>query len=172
MIGNQHLEVPDLIEPIIGFRIFGININGLVSPYQIEYVWKRDNEAKCDLGCFEVVRFDFSDKELVISTPPGKECDCGLYGYFNCPSAGHGVIGIVSCTGKIQVHSTGMRSQKMRIEALAADNKITREGLEKLDWIGDIPIFSKISQKMALEFGSPLPQSMRYNQKNENEEMF
>lgn len=218
-IGKQHITVPDLIDPIVGFRTmkykpptrivktadlmwrepnaYIIDKNGnlvpdqkvresayqrmmaeealkrhkvlvnwqpaLISPNQ-DFVWDRENTAMCSKGARIV-----GDHQA-----PEATCSCGLYCYYK-PKIPHGlyadvVFAIVTVSGKVEAHTTGMRAQYMQVEHVFG----TEDGVKVLTDKWGIPyqtinndnvlMESTLCEAMiniASEYGSPMPESMK-----------
>jgi hypothetical protein len=111
-----HAETaPDLVHPVIGFRLWRIDDAGLRSLYHDER-WSRGRQtARCAAG-----RLAEHDEPS-----PAHTCTCGLYAWYEpCPRlawAGSDSLvgGAVVLWGQIELHGTGMRAQHVMIVALA-----------------------------------------------------
>jgi hypothetical protein len=111
-----HAETaPDLVHPVIGFRLWRIDDGGLRSLYHDER-WSRGRQtARCAAG-----RLAEHDEPS-----PAHTCTCGLYAWYEpCPRlawAGSDSLvgGAVVLWGQIELHGTGMRAQHVMIVALA-----------------------------------------------------
>jgi len=120
--------------------------------------WKKEMKAKCG-----------NEKK---HKAPASDCTCGLYCYYEFDVSSrsgysyssHEVHCCVSVEGHIEAHSTGMRCEKMRIEAIYALSYTNlKETLEHLD-IMFIPTEQYSSEQflmMCKEFGDPLPKELR-----------
>jgi hypothetical protein len=230
MIGNSHVTIPDLLEPVVGFRTFkavfqearpawdekvwtGANPKdnpfiepreyvtdpytgklvknytaiadafqkwqaslgtfrevhhpaiekssiGIISPNQFGHVW---DPGKVTARCSRSLRGD------LMHNAPDPDCGCGLYSYYKpdgCVCGGDILLGIVTQWGKIEAHSTGMRSEFMEIGALLGAGRVMKILAEDEKW-KDVIQFSldDVSRveftELASEFGSPLPEGMR-----------
>jgi hypothetical protein len=114
--------VPDLIEPVVGFRKWGIVRGHLSSPF-IPLAWReREVHARCyPANRTLVFGHGWLDEP---HDAPHPECQCGVYAYHRPPPDGpipylDRVAGIVALWGRMEVHADGMRAQHARIEALA-----------------------------------------------------
>jgi hypothetical protein len=102
--------VPDLIEPLVGFRNWRVDCGALVSPYT-PVVWREAIMcARCLAGGEHPV--------------PHPSCGCGLSAYREPQTRFatvdfRGVSGIVSLWGRVQAHRHYVRAQYARVEALA-----------------------------------------------------
>ena len=115
-------SVPDLIEPVVGFRKWRIARGFLCSPF-VPFFWREPEIlARCRPSKHTRV---FGRGWL--ETPheaPHPECECGVYAYHRPPPEGpipylDRVTGIVTLWGRMEVHADGLRAQHARIEALA-----------------------------------------------------
>ena len=119
--------------------------------------WKKEMVAECGAG----------QKHKA----PESSCACGLYCYYelkaiNCNYnySGREVYVCVSVEGKIEAHTTGMRAEKMRIEALYA---LSYTGLSQLCEALEVSFFpiESYSKEQFLahcqEYGDQLPDNMR-----------
>lgn len=133
----------------------GASEGGLSSRAGFE--WSLDNTAECSKG----------KSHVESHVAPEHDCQCGLYCYYE-PQASYSyaVNGIVTCSGKIEAHQTGMRAQHMRIEHIFGGPNIKpiaeRFGVP---W-SDVTVMGVESRKslmteLASEYGDPLPVSMR-----------
>jgi len=105
--------VPDLIEPVIGFRQWRLADDGLHS-LTSEELWRSPRlDAQCRLG-------GHPDE-----VPPTAQCSCGVYAWYEpCPRTASAatrniVAGAVVMWGAIELHVDGMRAQHCRIAAVA-----------------------------------------------------
>jgi hypothetical protein len=102
--------VPDLIEPLVGFRDWRVERGGLVSKYT-PVVWREAVMcARCLAGRGH--------------RAPHPSCGCGVSAYREPQTRFatvdfRGVSGIVSLWGRVQLHTDYVRAEYARIEALA-----------------------------------------------------
>lgn len=94
---------PDLIEPVIGFRVWKLLDGKLYSPLQTHCWVPGANTAYCRRG----------------GTPPSCHSACGLYAQHQVKSLGPelravGVIGAVQAWGVLETHSMGFRAEHAR----------------------------------------------------------
>jgi hypothetical protein len=116
MGGARHPEsAPDLVHPVIGFRLWRMDDAGLRSLYHDER-WSRGRQtARCAAGA--VAAHD--------EPAPAHRCTCGIYAWYEpCPrlawtGSDSLVAGAVTMWGRIELHGTGMRAQHVMVVALA-----------------------------------------------------
>jgi hypothetical protein len=110
------VEAPDLISPVFAFRDWRVDAEGLRSPRTGTRWTTRVLEAVCHPRTAD----DF------VRPPhraPGRTCNCGIHSYYR-PSLDTskvdftGVTGIVTVSGTVEVHETGVRAQRACVEAL------------------------------------------------------
>lgn len=157
-VAFDHFRAPDLIQPLLGFRLWRLRDDSLQSPYSNQRWTSADLRATCPVD-------DHEPTDI-----PSQRCSCGIYAYYDpCPRMSSGgtrdlVGGVVILWGRIEVHATGMRAACARIVAL--ELPLTRgrkrrrliEIAERLD----VPTVPHRKLKTAgAEVGSPLPASMR-----------
>lgn len=185
-IGDGPVEVPDLLHPVVGFRAFQVRNEQVVSPFRPQCIWASGTmTAEC--LPFQTpmpwgVPFTWAARRQKEEehTAPDQDCQCGFYMYFAFDDAlDHhrgDLMGLVSATGVMQVHKTGLRAQYMQLHALCRldklfvriDDQETRivkgrdakklaKGLAKET---GVPLVSE-AELIALsgEFGQPIPES-------------
>lgn len=206
VIGRENITVPDLIDPIVGFREMiykppvrivswqepnflkldhatGLLVPDvekreqaykramaeqnllkkkvliewkpvLISP-SYKFTWSRENTAECHRS------------DTKPHTVPGHDCSCGLYCYYSPKLSVNwrSVLAIVTVSGKIEAHVTGMRAEHMVIEHLFLPETCAQEEETIADDLGVPASWNHFDQNkimaMALEYGSPLPDSMK-----------
>lgn len=128
-------EIPDLIEPIIGWRCWGINKDGtlraLTSPHAylgfgyhswgVEWPPRKTAAAACEKlersGFYRIIRELSPDREPPKNCEhvPEESCSCGFYAarrLRDVPNYEHGVAyGLVAMWGKVIEHNGGWRAQ-------------------------------------------------------------
>jgi hypothetical protein len=103
-------DVPDLIEPLVGYRNWRVQRGALVSLYT-PVVWREAVMcARCLAGRAH--------------RAPHPSCACGLSAYREPQTRFatvdfRGASGIVSLWGRVQAHSDHVRAEYARVEALA-----------------------------------------------------
>jgi hypothetical protein len=109
----EPFRVPDLIEPVIGFRQWRLTDDGLYS-LTSEELWRSPRlDALCRVGGHPH------------EVSPTAGCSCGVYAWYEpCPRAASAatrniVAGTVVMWGAIELHVDGMRAQHCRIAAVA-----------------------------------------------------
>lgn len=119
MIGDRVRaeNIPDLIEPIIGYRSWKVVGGKLHSPMSTGCWEVGVNQAEC--------RGLSLDKQQATHKAPAHECRCGLYAYYSPQKAvgvsvpyAFDVIGAVRCWGTIELHGIGMRAEYGEVIAL------------------------------------------------------
>jgi hypothetical protein len=116
MGGVRHDEsAPDLVHPVVGFRLWRVDDAGLWSLYHDER-WSRGRQtARCAAG--RLAQHD--------EPSPAHSCTCGIYAWYEpCPRlawAGSDTLvgGAVVLWGRMELHGTGMRAQHAMVVALA-----------------------------------------------------
>lgn len=117
-------------------------------------------------------RWEYAEQKAVCGngtghSAPHHNCECGLYSYYEPKDVSGRARGIVSCTGVIEAHVTGMRSQYMKIEHLfggpnlqvfAERIKVPFTDIRQFDSAQKI---AEVILATAREYGSVLPESMR-----------
>lgn len=109
----ENTSAPDLIEPVLGFRLWSIDPDGnLRSLHHPEQTWPSDTlTARCRAGRPHQA--------------PEHDCSCGVHAWYTpCPqTASLGCPGVVAGAivlwGRVELHAQGMRGQHCRIVALA-----------------------------------------------------
>lgn len=106
---------PDLVHPVVGFRLWRLDDRGLRSLYHDER-WTRGRQtARCAAGA--LAEHD--------EPSPAHRCTCGIYAWYEpCPrlawTGSDGLVaGAVVLWGRIELHGTGMRAQHVMVVALA-----------------------------------------------------
>jgi hypothetical protein len=112
---RHHESAPDLVHPVIGFRLWRVDDAGLWSLYHDER-WTRGRQtARCAAGRLAEHH----------EPSPAHSCTCGIYAWYEpCPRlawAGSDTLvgGAVALWGQIELHGTGMRAQHVMVVALA-----------------------------------------------------
>lgn len=154
MIGPEQIAAPDFTEPVVGYRTFRLvkrnqHNYGLASPHARTPWPTAEMKAECTVK-------PKVPEGLVLTAPlkphpaPAKDCGCGIYAYFEpCPvpkhrsdyymygygDEGKEVEALVTLTGRIEVHETGMRAQRARVCAIGLNanlNDDERAGLARI----------------------------------------
>ena len=159
--------VPDLIEPVVGFRKWRIVRGYLCSPF-VPFFWREPVlEARCRPSKHTSVFGRGWLREP--HDAPHAECECGIYAYHRPAPEGpipylDRVAGIVSLWGRMEVHADGMRAQHARVEALAVrpqwgtrqEERVRRIAAE----LGVDLIDHRELAVAAADYGRRLPRSM------------
>jgi hypothetical protein len=115
---------PDLLGPVHAFRDWRALPQGLTSP-RTGVTWTaRELTAECRPRTPE-------DLVRPAHRAPGRECSCGIHGYFR---PGYetskvdfsGVTGVITAWGEVEVHHDGIRAEYARVEALGIYSRWTR----------------------------------------------
>jgi hypothetical protein len=104
--------VPDLIEPLIGYRQWRLRDDALWSPY-FDMPWQRGvNTARC------------AAPGAPAHGAPAHACTCGIHAFYRpCPRLASAtadfVAGAIVVWGAVEMHPTGLRAQHAMVVALA-----------------------------------------------------
>lgn len=108
------VTVPDLVEPVIGFRQWRLRDGELWSAFA-DWRWTRGtNTARC-----------IAADTTHAADAPASACTCGLYAWYRpCPllasaATSELVAGAVAMWGAMELHATGMRAEHAVVVALA-----------------------------------------------------
>jgi hypothetical protein len=155
---RQLVAAPDLIRPVIGYRLWRLGEDGLWSAY-IDERWCRGvHTAVCRAAAG-------SHKDAA----PGRDCTCGIYAWYEpCPTLGwaatrHLVAGAVALWGEIELHPFGMRARDAMVVALVTP-PWQRTKWRRLMRVADdleceaVPV--RRLEEAALHHGAALPQDM------------
>jgi len=149
---------PDLIEPIIGFRLWRLVDNALTSMFSTIPWAAPEMTARCPLGHHDPAQ------------TPSARCTCGIYTYYDpCPRTSSAMTpdlvgGAVVVWGRVEAHATGVRAEHARIVALdlplirAQKRRVVTQVAERL---GVPAVAHRGLKAAALGHGSPLPPSLR-----------
>jgi hypothetical protein len=149
--------VPDLIDPVIGYRQWSLRGDRLYSPFHGD-IWE-DVEL--------VANCESSTHDLADVPAPG--CECGVYAYYDQPPRSSAVtrdlvIGTVVLWGQIQLHGAGMRASRARIVGLALPptHSTKRRQLVAAAAYLEVPAvpFRRL-RAVASEYGAATPAAMR-----------
>jgi glycine cleavage system H protein len=117
---------PDFVEPVIGFRAWHIDDDGLLRPWTFNRLaWDPGvNRAQCA-----------RDRR---HRPPVTDCMCGLYALTD-PSdhrlhlQGDQAVGAIAAWGDLEVHRTGFRAEHACVVALALPEHADDDQRERLE---------------------------------------
>ena len=108
------MVAPDLVQPVIGYRLWRLGEDTLWSPY-VEERWDRGvHTAVC-----RAERGDHAE------AAPAHDCSCGIHAWYEaCPTLSwaatrHLVAGAIALWGDIELHPFGMRGARGMVVALA-----------------------------------------------------
>lgn len=176
-------EAPDLLEPIIGFRLLRLESGGkLVSPFWglPRQVFKRRNKAICRLrGRLSPARwFAYGRRHPKDDPVPSPQCGCGLYAYHTRERALEGqqtsgrpgkyVLAIARAQGTLEAYQDGFRAEELELVALAPIDPAWRgpEAQQAAARLGIAYHPSTIQlEDVASEYGEPLPERLRPDEK-------
>lgn len=168
-------EIPLFTEAVIGYRKWRL-LDWVLAPINYGAPWRpgentavcQPNRARSTYGNWHEYDIPGHDK------PPHENCHCGLNAFFEISDAskqqGTGspefVLGAVIGWGDMRVHPDGFRAEKARIVGLFGQ---PIEPLNEVAGIYDIPVFESWEklQIEASEHGSPLPESLRPDEKRD-----
>jgi len=147
------MSAPDLIEPVVGFRLWRLCDDGLRS-IASDYLW---DAAEVWATC------------LASEHPaPAHVCDCGIYAWYTpckrTAATADYVTGALVLWGHIEAHETGMRGERARIVALALPllhGRKRRRLIAVADRFGVPAVPHRALRPIARVHGSPLPVSLR-----------
>jgi hypothetical protein len=105
---------PDLTRPVLAYRAWRLDLDGLLSPSARVRWTERTLVAECVRSC------DGGPAH----TAPGAQCRCGIYGIPEPPqpSPDGFVWGAAAFDGRVFLHENGLRAERATILALAHDD--------------------------------------------------
>jgi hypothetical protein len=149
---------PDLVQPVIGYRLWRLDDEALWSPY-VEERWERGvHEAVC--------RADRGDHT---EPAPAHDCSCGIHAWYEpCPTLSwaatrHLVAGAIALWGDMELHPFGMRAARGMIVALALppwNGPKPRRIVEIANALEVEAVPARRLEAAALEHGAPIPPGM------------
>jgi hypothetical protein len=152
------MVAPDLVRPVIGYRLWRLDEDTLWSPY-VEERWERGvHTAVCR-----------AERAGHAAAAPAHDCSCGIHAWYEtCPTLSwaatrHLVAGAVALWGAMELHPFGMRAEYGMVVALALPpwngTKPRRIAELARDFeIDAVPI--RRLETAALEHGAPIPDGM------------
>jgi hypothetical protein len=190
-IGDLAVPAPDLIEAVVGVRGFERAGHYLASPFQRGEWRQPEQRAACvpdrkrhaaalmGLGTkppaasSKAAGFVAHQQRLPRHPAPGDECACGLYAYYavaDAESHSWPITAAVQARGKLVLHGTGFRAERMRVVALAfaddlgddVQSQRYREVARRASAWWKVPLLRLEELAASLpEFGSPVPEQLR-----------
>lgn len=160
-MGADVVEVPDLIQPVVGFRTWRRDQDVLLSPSTGER-WPPGTELEA--RCLRPVHLEVA---------PAHRYDCGIYAYYEAWTAatwyacrlGDSVPGAVLAWGRIEASYGGMRAQFARLLCLGlppwADRERKRRIYAEATRLGLQVTPLKQLARAAASAGAPIPPSLR-----------
>lgn len=160
-MGADVIEVPDLIQPVVGFRAWRLDQDFLLSPSTGEW-WPPGTElqARCLRGAH-------------LEVAPAHDCDCGIYAYYEAWTTatwyasrlGDSIPGAVLAWGRIEASYGGMRAQFARLLCLGlppwADRGRKRRIYAEATRLGLQVTPLKQLARATASAGAPIPASLR-----------
>jgi hypothetical protein len=161
------MPVPDLTEPVVGFRAWKVIEDRLFSPY-IPCRWEgRVMHAEC-YPANRALLFGRGWLDAPHGSPDPR-CRCGIYAYHRPGvQSFYGdfdwLPGIVTVWGRLEAHRDGLRAEHARVEALAvhpAWPARRRDAARAIaDRLGTGVIAHDALREVAVAHGGPLPASL------------
>lgn len=113
---------PDLVEPVVGFRAWRVVGERLLSPY-IPCRWEG---PRMHAVCYPANRSVTFGRGWLAAPheSPHPDCQCGIYAYHRPGVRTYfgewdWLEGIISVSGRLEVHADGLRAEHARVHALA-----------------------------------------------------
>jgi hypothetical protein len=156
--GLGEMVAPDLVNAVIGYRLWRLGDDALWSPY-VEERWDR--------GVHAAVCRD--DRAHHPGPAPAHDCSCGIHAWYEpCPTLSwaatrHLVAGAVALWGDIELHPFGMRAARGMVVALALPpwhGTKPRRIVEMADALEVEAVSARRLEVVALAHGSPVPEGM------------
>jgi hypothetical protein len=153
----QIASAPDLIEPVIGFRLWSVRGDRLYSPFRGDLWEDVELHARCELEVH-----DGADV-------PADHCECGIYAFYDQPPRSSAatralVIGAVVLWGQLQLYGVGMRASHARLIGLVlpTTNGPKRRRLVAAAAYLEVPVvpFRQL-KRVAARCGAPAPAGLR-----------
>jgi hypothetical protein len=148
---------PDLVDPVLGFRLWSVRGDRLYSPFR-GAIWEDvELAASCECGAHD------------LADVPASDCECGVYAYYEQPPRSAAatrdlVAGAVVLWGQMQLHSGGMRASHARIVGLVVPptNGAKRRQLMAAAAYLEVPAVPFRELKtVASRSGAPMPAALR-----------
>lgn len=186
MIGPE-VNAPDFTEAVIGYRTFRL-VRHTQHNYRLESPYQRMpwDVVEMTARCTEAIKLPEGLvllHELRPHSAPAKNCGCGIYAYFDYRRIekdryrsshmhlsferdyGTELLALVSLSGRIEVHSGGMRAQKGRICAIGLNANLNADEIDGLGVIAKtfgIPVVQQDNlPTLAPEYGRELGKDLR-----------
>lgn len=144
-------SAPDGFELLLGYRVFGVDTQGVLSSPLMNTKWERDvNRARCTLSSHDA---------------PYPGCGCG-FNAFHLPAAGEGslfnhyTLAGIAAWGEIDVYATGFRAEFARVVTVGFHSSTSAGRLEHMRRAAaryGVPLvpFSRLSAASS-EFATPV----------------
>lgn len=149
---------PDLVQAVIGYRLWRLGDDALYSPY-VEERWDRGLHAA-------VCRAERGEH---VEPAPAHDCSCGIHAWYEpCPTLSwaatrHLVAGAVAMWGAMELHPFGLRAARGTIVALALppwSGTKPRRIAEVAAALEVEAVPARRLEAVALEHGAPIPPGM------------
>ena len=156
--GLGETVAPDLVNPVIGYRLWRLGDDALWSPY-VEERWDRGVHAA-------VCR---AERPSHAGPSPAHDCSCGIHAWYEpCPTLSwaatrHLVAGAVALWGDIELHPFGMRAARGMVVALALPpwhGTKPRRIVEIADALEVEAVPARRLEAVAEAHGAPIPEGM------------
>ena len=146
-------KAPDLIEPVVGFRLWRLCDGSLRSMWAPDIWSSATMSARCDVG----------------AAPPQDRCMCGVHAWhrqvpFTATNPVRELVaGAVVLWGRVAVHETGLRAEHARVVALARPlGRRKRVAVEDVAAALGVPVVAhRQLVRVASGFGGPVPALLR-----------
>jgi hypothetical protein len=152
------MPAPDLVNPVIGYRLWRLGDESLWSPY-VEERWLRGvHVAVCR-----------AERSGHAGPAPAHDCSCGIHAWYEpCPTLSwaatrHLVVGAVALWGDMELHPFGMRAARGMVVALALPpwhGTKPRRIIEIAREFEVEAVPARHLEAVALEHGAPVPDGM------------
>jgi hypothetical protein len=152
------VHAPDLVQPVIGYRLWRLGDDALWSPY-VEEQWGRGvHTAVCR-----------AERAGHAEPAPAHDCSCGIHAWYEpCPTLSwaatrHLVAGAVALWGEMELHPFGMRAARGMIVALALppwNGPKPRRIVEMANALDVEAVPVRRLEAVALTHGAPIPEGM------------
>jgi hypothetical protein len=156
-------RAPDLIQPVIGFRLWRLDEGALWSLYADERWGRGRQTARCLAP----------DGPQHTGPSPAHFCTCGIYAWYRtCPrlaSAGTPELvgGAVVLWGRMELHPTGMRAEQAMVVALALPFSRRAKRARILDVAAALEVEAVPARHLAAaagQYGAPVPRELKPGQ--------
>jgi glycine cleavage system H lipoate-binding protein len=158
------VTVPDLVEPLVGYRAWRLEDDGALVPWSLHGTgaWEPGvNTARCHLHTV------VAGRRATRHRPPAPDCMCGLYALASCSDRRlHGcddqIVGAIAVWGDVELHRTGFRAEHAAVVALSLPaERSRRPAAEAAAARYDVPLVDRaLLEETALRYGRPVDASV------------